>query len=339
MQKSYKYFHIAVALSVLLIPIFSSPDFDGSMRMFTVKPFQRDFVRHVLMLVFFYLDFLLLYTQLYQQRKKVLYFLVIFVLYLLICNLPYWIIPNHQEQLIGNRIFQGAFRDDFFLKKYTAFIFSFLFVWLISAFIHTFRQKQAQEVAKIRAELQGLKYQLQPHFFLNTLNNIYSLTLNKSAAASEAVMKLSGIMRYVLSESTQETVSLERELEHITDFVALQLLKTDDHFEFSYNQEGEPGTLRVAPMILINFIENAFKYGINSEAKSTIHIQIFIQENHLELDVFNRKVSKPFGKIMSTKMGMATTLERLKLLYPDKHNLMIDDLEESYRINLKMELI
>ncbi len=330
-------FQLVLIVIVLLIPIFSSPDFDGSMRLFQTEPFQRDFFKHVLFLAFFFLNHYLLFPRLFRARRYWIYGLIVVLFFILISNLSYWVFQNHQPDFMNDAMNRMT-KDDYLFKPYFSSLFPFLFVCVLTIALYAFQQKQEHEIDKVKAELLNLKYQLQPHFVLNILNNIYSLTLMKSDGAAESVMKLSHIMHYILSESSKESVSLEREFEHIKDYIALQLLKTDDSIDFSFQMEGETDGLEIAPILLINFIENAFKYGINSELKSVIRISIEVVDGILQMDVFNKKVSRPFHEDVSTKIGIENTIRRLKHVYPDNHSLTIEDENDVYHVHLMIRL-
>lgn len=227
--------------------------------------------------------------------------------------------------------------------SYGQMIFSsllpFLFSFLSSLFIFKNIEKKELERSKAKAELLSLKYQLQPHFLFNILNSIYSLALFKSDDAPNGILKLSNVMRYVVQESSKDLVTLGKEIEYLKDYIALQLIRTDSSLDFSYTEIGESEELEIAPFILVNFIENAFKYGFNAEENSKISVQVIIQNSILHFTVFNNIVNHPITDENSLKIGMKNTLEHLQQMYPGKHSLNTHNNGKTYEVDLKINLI
>lgn len=193
------------------------------------------------------------------------------------------------------------------------------------------------ERARAKADLLNLRYQLQPDFLFNTLDSIYSLILIKPDDASEGVLKLSNVMRYILEESESDFVPLSKELFYIKDYLALQLIRTDNSLDFTYTENGVTDEVRIVPMILLNFIENAFRYGYNAEEYSKISIDVKLDGEKLNFKVFNNIVNHPVTD-ESTKLGMKNTMERLEKLYQGKYSLKIEENKKSYFIELDLDL-
>ena len=193
------------------------------------------------------------------------------------------------------------------------------------------------ERAKAKADLLNLRYQLQPHFLFNTLNSIYSLILIKSDDASEGILKLSNVMRYIVEESENDFVLLSKELFYIKDYIALQLMRTDESLDFNYIENGINENVKIVPMILLNYIENAFKYGVNAEENSKISIELSLDDERLNFKVFNHIVNHSAAD-ESTKVGMKNTTERLEKLYPGKYTLNIQENKKSYFVELNLDL-
>lgn len=191
---------------------------------------------------------------------------------------------------------------------------------------------------KLDAELSYLKAQINPHFLFNTLNSIYSLALQKSDDAANAVVKLSGMMRYVLTESQRESVSLEKEINYIKDYVELQKLRLGNAVRLDFNISGNAAQKQIAPLLLIPFIENAFKHGVNAEENSEIKIEINVTESAVNLFVKNNKVNVDNTTDVKTGLGVENTKNRLILLYPDKHHLTIDDNPLSFAVSLSINI-
>jgi hypothetical protein len=225
--------------------------------------------------------------------------------------------------------------------RYPVFIFilsilvRFIVVFLFSLGIANIKRLESIEKEKISAELSYLKAQLNPHFLFNTLNSIYALTVKKSDHAPESVMKLSSIMRYVVTEAESETVDLEKELNYISSYIQLEKLRLTGKVLLTYDVEGDATGMRIAPLIFIPIIENAFKHGVSTSEPSSIVIRILIDEKQLHLLVSN---SKQKSKKAGTGRGLANVRKRLSLLYPGKHDLRINESEKDYSVNLTLDL-
>jgi hypothetical protein len=184
------------------------------------------------------------------------------------------------------------------------------------------RWKQTEK-EKLQAELAYLKAQVNPHFLFNTLNGVYALALEKSDKAPEAIARLAAMMRYVLHDAGRESVPLDKELTYIRDYMALQEVRFAGAVHLDLSIEGDPKGKKIAPLVLIPFIENAFKHGVNPEEESRIDIRILVGRNDLRLEVVNKKVTVHLAASESSGLGIATTRERLQLLYPGAHTLDI----------------
>lgn len=191
---------------------------------------------------------------------------------------------------------------------------------------------------KLKTEVAYLKAQINPHFLFNTLNSVYALTLEKSDLAPEAILKLSSMMRYVVSESSRETVSLEKEIDYIKNYISLQQLRMDVEAALSFIITGNPRGKSISPLLLIPFIENAFKYGLNPEEDSFVTINIDITDDELKLNIENSIVNMDFPQEEKTEQGIENTRQRLAYLYPDKHKLHIFDTGHTFTVNLSIIL-
>lgn len=194
------------------------------------------------------------------------------------------------------------------------------------------------EQEKTLAELAYLKAQINPHFLFNTLNSIYSLAIVESPATADALVKLSSFLRYVIQESQKNQVSLHNELAYIDQYIALQKLRLGDTVAIDFKVQGTPNGQQIVPLLLISFIENAFKYGVSPEEPSSIQIAITIQENTLLCHVFNKKVRIFQPTAVASGIGLPNTKARLAIQYPDRHQLVIKDQPDSFTIDLALTL-
>jgi LytS/YehU family sensor histidine kinase len=218
-------------------------------------------------------------------------------------------------------------------------IVQFLLIYFSSILMKVNVRMDEMHEEKTQAELSYLKAQINPHFLFNTLNSLYALTLEKSDGAPEAVLKLSGIMRYVVSESEQDFVALSKEIQYIKDYIDLQKLRISDNVQFSMQVEGSPDGKRIAPMLLIPFIENAFKYGVNPDEDSVIDIRFVLSDYQLHLTVLNTIAANSFDEQHKTGTGIENVQKRLNLVYPQKHKLQFaTQADGMYLVDLKIFL-
>ena len=190
------------------------------------------------------------------------------------------------------------------------------------------------EEEKLHAELAYLKSQINPHFLFNTLNSIYSMALGRSEQTAGAIVRLSSMMRYVLDDTGREKVSLEKEITYLTDYIQLQKIRFEGSLQVDLSVNGDPKGKNIAPLLLIPFVENAFKYGVNPEEPSPIGIRIDIGQTDLHLKVTNQKVAVARPDISPSGLGIQNTRRRLQLLYPGRHTLDIRDESKSFTVSL-----
>ena len=202
------------------------------------------------------------------------------------------------------------------------------------------KERKEMETQKLSAELSLLKQQINPHFFFNTLNSLYSLARQKSDKTPEAIIKLSELMRYIIYESDKEYVPLQKELDYISNYVQLQRLRIKDEVEVNFSTEGEYNEIMIEPMLLLPFIENAFKHGIDYSQACRILIKVTVTASKLSLVVENPLIRKPQLSIEeSSGKGLINSRKRLELLYPDSHELKILDSNDKFRIELTLNLL
>jgi two-component system, LytTR family, sensor kinase len=189
---------------------------------------------------------------------------------------------------------------------------------------------------KKTAQLAFLKNQVNPHFIFNTLNNIYSLVSSKSDKALPSIEKLSQLMRYMYKESDATYVSLQNEIEYIASFIELQSIRLSHMESVQYHFEGNIGSQKIAPLLLIPFIENIFKHGILNQIETPIKIDIV--ENNGTLSLTTSNFINTLHKDESSGIGLDNVKKRLALLYPDKHTLKIETTENIFTTTLQIKL-
>ncbi|MDF7819306.1 sensor histidine kinase [Runella sp. MFBS21] len=227
-------------------------------------------------------------------------------------------------------------------KIFPVIIVNALLLWLlsiVSSILWTVYNRLKQtESEKLSAQIASLKSQINPHFLFNTLNNIYATAIDTSPKTADMVDRLSEMMRYSMKDTQQDFVLLEDELNYINNFVELQKLRLDRSVKLEYHTLSRVPALRIAPMLLIPFIENAFKHGVNSEQKSHIKIEISLDQTEFQLSVMNKKVAVQRDISERSGLGIDNTKHRLNLIYPSKHLLVINDTEKVFFVSLSINL-
>ncbi len=208
---------------------------------------------------------------------------------------------------------------------------------------HDAELRQNLERAKIDSELSFLRAQINPHFFFNTLNNIYALTVINVEASREALHKLSRMMRYVLYESQRGTVQLSQEIAFAQDYIKLMQLRLTDKVSVQLTPPSPVHDVPIAPMLFLPFIENAFKHGVSATQSSRIEILIRQEGPKIHVEVKNTLFSdkKSTNLEDSNGIGLVNTRRRLDLLYPGRYELDVQEnkTENEYRVHLELEAV
>lgn len=195
---------------------------------------------------------------------------------------------------------------------------------------------------RINTELSYLKAQINPHFFFNTLNNIYALTNLDVKKAQEALLKLSRMMRYVLYENQKNETLLSREVSFVNDYIELMKMRLTDKVTLNISIDEPKDDLVIAPMLLLPFLENCFKHGVSSQEPTEIFIKLEIMGNTVFFETRNHifPVNNESPEAKENGIGLVNTQRRLSLLYPNKHKLKFgkDESKQEYWVNLRINL-
>ena len=221
-------------------------------------------------------------------------------------------------------------------------IFLFVMVIALSGAVQINRRwrRSEQRIAeaeadKAQAELSFLKVQLNPHFLFNTLNNLYSLAISKDEHTAEGIIKLSNIMRYFTDEVTENFVPLSSEINCIKDYIDLQRLRLGNKAIVGFSVHGQPEDLTIAPLVLMVFVENAFKYGISNHEPSSIDIRINIQKSGIDI-LCRNEILKHTSKHERSGIGLTNTQKRMDYLSPARHNFNISIENNFFTARLKI---
>jgi two-component system, LytTR family, sensor kinase len=313
------------------------------------------FLTNLFLIGFYYLHSLVLIPRLLATRKVTFYVSIIILLMAFFAVLP--VVYFHFVKFPSPRFIQNmrpmptpgehrpfSFRR-IFLFPFTGSLVMFLLILVISGGIkiinewfRTERRNQEIEREKATTELTLLKSQVNPHFLFNTLNNIYSLAVTNNPETAGSVMKLSSIMRYVLDEAKSNYVPLSKEILFIENYIALQSVRLTDKSTIKFINEPVSSDKQIAPLLLIAFVENAFKYGVSTHIPSEIDIELHEKGNQLNFRVKNQ-IMNVQGNMTNTGIGLTNTKRRLELLYPGKHSLQIKNEGGTFEVILMIDLI
>ena len=224
-----------------------------------------------------------------------------------------------------------------YFRDLSQHLFLFLLVLFLALLIKIRDRLKKAEAEKLHAELAYLKTQINPHFLFNTLNSIYSLAIERSDRTPDAIVRLSSMMRYVLLETGREKVPLDKEISYLSDYIQLQQTRFEGSSHIHFSVSGAPKDYTIVPLLLIPFIENTFKHGINPEEPSDIYITLNIHDDQLFLQTTNKKLTLP-QQIPHSGLGIQNTRQRLQMLYPGKFTLQIDPGPKDFAVSLTLKL-
>lgn len=290
-------------------------------------------------IVLVYINFYVLMPRLLFERKYVTYCLALLIgiIILAVVNTLYQVMytnMGYQEfSLNANFKFPamvGRVMELFYLIGFTTGV-KLARNWLFH--LQWIKDKEKQY---LETELNFLKAQIQPHFFFNTLNNLYSLTLKKSDQAPEVVLKLSDLMSYMLYESGSGRVALDKEIAYLQNYIEVEKLRFGQRLEVNFETAGDTGNVIIPPMILILFLENSFKHGVkNNVHHITINIWLKVENGSLFFRVVN-PVSMVGNKPAHEGIGLKNVRRRLDLLFGKNYTLDTEDKDNQYIVSLKM---
>lgn len=219
-------------------------------------------------------------------------------------------------------------------------IMTFMLVFAISVKLvrDSFVLKQQEK----EAELRLLKAQLNPHFLFNTLNNLYGLSVLKSDKLPELMLKLSDLLRYSLYDTKETQVPLEKEVTYLENYISLEKIRLEEKTNIEFNKSGDCNSKKIAPMLFIIFVENAFKYLDLDNENGSVLIDLTVYDNEIIFrcsNTFDKSVLKELPKKKSNSgIGLKNAEKRLKLIYPNSHHLKIEQIEQNYIVELKIDI-
>jgi len=311
------------------------------------KPEKVDYIYTVLfqlsLVPAVYLNLELLLPRLGNRKRSLLYIILLAAIVFLFAWLNYNFFAKWSAKV---------FPDYFFISYFTfkEIVFFFIIYIVITSLLKLSKswffvselQKELleKEKQKTEIELKALKAQINPHFFFNTLNSIYSMALDKDDRLPTTVLQLSELMRYFLYESKDNFVPLEKELAVAENYIALQKIRSGKELSVDLHKEGDVSGQKIAPLLLITFLENAFKHGAKGSSGNTfIRLDIKVEKSKLDFKVENNKgIIDEIDKSEHNGLGLQNIKRQLELLYPGKHQLNIKDQHDRFTVALQLSL-
>jgi sensor histidine kinase YesM len=330
--------HVIAWGFLLMVPFFSTYQVFKSFTPIDNISFVPIIILSLLLIVIFYFNYFVLIPKFLLLKKYLIYIITLlfsivtaFILSGVILNLS-GLNPDDLKNINPALVKIGPI-----LKANT---FLLLIISILASISLTINNHLRQlEKERLVAQISSLKSQINPHFLFNTLNNIYATAIDTSPRTADMVDKLSEMMRYTMKETQNDFVPLEGEINYLNNYIELQKLRLESKIKFDYTVEGDYSELQIAPMLLIPFVENAFKHGVNSEQNSNIRINIKANESELHFLVANKKVNVQSDTSEHNGLGIENTKHRLDLIYPSKHLLTIKETENDFIVSLHINLL
>ena len=341
--------HAIAWIIIIIIPFFLNSAFGGN------DPHRLyQFYVHTISAVFiFYLGYLWLVPRFFLQDKKAIYLIILVGLILA----TYGITSIINENLLNDPIRDAQFMENY--KKLTGEnmpsfrVFGLFNHIMASALISGFamglgvmdklkeneKKQKELEKEKLNSELAFLKNQVSPHFFFNTLNNIYSLIGIDGPTAQDSVLKLSKLMRYLLYESENGKTLMSNEIDFMNNYIDLMKLRLNSKVELKIDFPTNFPDFSIPPLLFVPFIENAFKHGISYREQSYINIRMQIEQGQI-LFISENSIGKSAqeGDLQHSGIGLENVRKRLNLLFPEKHELVIDKTETVFKVKLSFQI-
>lgn len=283
-------------------------------------------------------------------QRKYLYFFISLLLsiffFTVIARLSiiYIAEPFLREDYEQETLLEVLMDPQYLLAVYLIAVYLFPLIFVtIKTIKERFEQKHQLEILKkekATTELKFLKAQIHPHFLFNTLNSLYALTLERSSKAPEVVVKLSEMLDYIIYQGKEPKVPVIKEIELIQNYIDLELLRYGDRLDLKFEHSIDEPQTEISPLILLTLVENAFKHGASKNLENPkVHIDLQVISKNLNFSVYNTKPPSHLNNAVTKKgLGSANIKQQLQLIYPEKYELMINENETFYEVNLKIAL-
>jgi LytS/YehU family sensor histidine kinase len=329
--------HILVVSIMILLPIVDAPSPDASKILLWSNPYLPvDFLLHLFCLGFAYINYFFLVPKFFYKPYKVQYFILVILMFLFLAVTPVFIISN----LLLVKYFglsENILIHELNQLRHVVFLFAFAFIYSTMSWMEHKRRNIEHEISD--AELRFLKAQINPHFLFNSLNTIYAQLQFDSQKAGESLVKMSEIMRYVLNAVNNNKEYLNTSIHYLENYIYLQKIRFEHTLNIQFvNRIENPKEYQIASLLLIPFVENAFKYGVSPHGDSTILIELSNQNEQLFLRVLNEDFGHLKDESMSHGIGIFNTRKRLDMLYPGRYTLSAESRDNHFEVLFQIHL-
>lgn len=312
-----------------------------------VLSLKGNLVEFPLHIILCYITIYLLIPKLIYKRRFILFTVLvisfIFVLTFAKYELTYWLISHNVWPEGPERTSSFSFNYALVMMLGEFYVLSFVTAIKVTTdFLQASSRAARLEKAQMETELRFLRSQISPHFFFNTLNNIYSLSLEKSGKTPDVVLKLSELMRYLVYDTKPKKQNLAKEIKCIQNYLELERIRYGDSLLLDVQVTGDPADKKIAPMLLIPFVENAFKHGANKKIGEVfIKIRFLIEEDFLYFSILNTATKEdPVPNKTHGGIGIENIKKRLELGYKrEDYILKIDTPDDEFKVDLKLRLL
>lgn len=335
-KKTLVIFHLLVWAILFSLPYLLSSGQDQ----LVIRVLAHSWVPLLFYAILFYLNYLYLINRFMYERKTMVYvalnilIIIVFVLVRGDINDLFFkdVFKPRDENAPPRKMFLYIQTVSYLLPVVCAIALRTLERWK-----RTEAERKEAANTKLQSELQHLRYQLQPHFFFNSLNTIYSLVDGSPEKAKTTIHSLGKLMRYLLYETKSERVPLSKEIEFLRKYIGLMQLRLSEKTKVSSNFPPNTDNLEIAPLLFISLIENAFKHGVSATVESEIDMEMSLQEGNILLRISNKNFPKNSADKSGSGIGLQNLEKRLQLLYPNKHTLKHWTDQGRYHVELEIE--
>lgn len=284
--------------------------------------------------------FFFLYPVLFKRKRIPLFIVGLLMAPCIFMGMRYVIEEVVYIPLIGHsNYYPGTTVVYYITDNWWRAIQPMLLSFIIWALMDTLKREHEREQLiqeKAKAELAFLKLQINPHFLYNTLNYLYSLAYPVSSRLGDAIIKLSGLMRHMITEEADNLVPLQQEIDYLENYIELYRMRFEEHFFVDFEVKGDLEHAKIASLVLIAFVENAFKHGVTDDASNPIKIRLTVNEAMISFSVTN-KINKNY-KDEAGGIGLSNVKRRLELIYPTRHELLVQN-GETYESTLMIHTL
>ncbi|MEX2235100.1 MAG: histidine kinase [Cyclobacteriaceae bacterium] len=296
-------------------------------------------IRNGLLAVLIYFNLLVLIPR-YAQRKKIIAYT-----FLLLGTLGVYVLfKNAHDVYLNGYVLGDESGRSFFYNTYYNFSIAIFYVAFGIA-LHLSKEWYFQrelirkmEVEKLNSELEYLKAQINPHFVFNSINTIYFQIQKDNTTARQSLSAFSEMLRYQLYECNGKEILIEKEINYLKNYVALQRMRKDENYNITFVEEDDLKGFTISPLLLIPFVENAFKHVSHYPGENEVRIRLARHEQRFQLSVYNTKENSKKVNDTHTGIGLKNVRRRLELLYKDRHELSIDSKPDSFEVNLLLDI-